>query len=148
MGHQLCHITIIRTVQKHAAEAGMTLLHLNVSAEYLETSSSRSREHLNSVFSRVSYGYNNRFNTSLSMKLTALLLYLRTQMEVFSRHFGRICFKRRMLQRKDWISIIKLRTSYGLTGNNSVGRYDYQGLWALNMLYNGEAAGIPYTGTK
>ncbi|MEZ5103451.1 MAG: hypothetical protein R2757_03065 [Draconibacterium sp.] len=39
---------------------------------------------------------------------------------------------------------MKLRTSYGLTGNNSVDDMTIR-LWALSNSYNGEAAGIPYT---
>lgn len=123
------------------------IITLNASTEYTGASSSRSRENLNSVFGRVTYGFNNKFNTSISLRADgSSALSAGNKWRYFPGiSAGYIISEEQFMNSIDWISLFKVRTSYGMTGNNNVGRYDYQGIWSLNSSYNGEAAGSPST---
>jgi hypothetical protein len=44
---------------------------------------------------------------------------------------------------QDVVSFLKLRASYGITGNNNIPAYKYLSTYALNKLYQGQVAGSP-----
>lgn len=123
------------------------IITLNVATEYVGASSSRTREHLNSVFGRINYGFANKLNTSISLRSDgSSALSAGNKWRFFPGiSAGYIISEEEFMKNIDWLSLAKLRASYGMTGNNNVGRYDYQGLWSLNNSYDGEAAGSPST---
>ena len=53
---------------------------------------------------------------------------------------GWIMSSENFMQGIDWINNLKLRVSYGQTGNNNVGYYDALGLYATTTNYDGEAS--------
>lgn len=120
------------------------IITLNASTEYIGASSSREKEKLNSFFGRVSYGFNERWNTSVSFRADgSSVLY--HKWKVFPGvSTGYVLSEESFMKELDWWSLAKIRLSYGLTGNNNVtGRYAYQGLWSLNSSYDGAPVGTP-----
>ena len=47
------------------------------------------------------------------------------------------------MQGQDIVSFLKLRASYGVTGNNNIPAYKYLSTYALNKLYQNQVAGSP-----
>lgn len=120
------------------------IITLNASTEYLGASSSREKERLNSFFGRMSYGFDNRWNTTLSFRGDGSSV-LSSKWKFFPGvSTGYVLSEEEFIKNISWLDLTKVRVSYGLTGNNNVlGRYAYQGLWSLNSSYNGEAVGTP-----
>ena len=47
------------------------------------------------------------------------------------------------MKQQDVVSFLKLRASYGVTGNNNIPAYKYLSTYALNKLYQGQVGGSP-----
>jgi TonB-linked SusC/RagA family outer membrane protein len=101
---------------------------------------------LSSLFSRVNYDYNNRYYFTGSVR--------RDGSSVFGADtkFGTFyalgaswrLTQENFLKDVSWLSELKLKASYGTSGNNRIDRYASQGLYALGSNYEG-LPGITYS---
>ncbi|TYR37549.1 TonB-dependent receptor [Sphingobacterium phlebotomi] len=121
------------------------IITLNASSEYLGASSSRERERLSSTFGRISYGYMSKYLLSASLRIDASSKFSNDGRVGYfpGVSAGYVISEEDFLKESDWLRFLKVRASYGLTGNNAVGRYDYQGLWSISNIYHGGAAATP-----
>ena len=104
------------------------------------------QKRLSSYFGKLSYSYNDKYFLQAS--------YRRDGSSVFGVEnrwgdFYSIGTAWRLKQEKflanvKWIDELKLRASYGTSGNDQIGRYEAQGLFGLGFNYNGQS-GISYT---
>lgn len=119
---------------------------LNSSSIYESSSSAREQETLNSLFGRVSYNYKMKVLLSGTLRADASSKFADTDRWGYfpAVSAGYILSEEAFMKDNvQWLSLLKLRTSYGLTGNNSVGRYSYQGVWQPTDPYLGEVSFIP-----
>lgn len=121
------------------------IITLNASSEYLGNSSTRAREKLLSAFGRVSYNYKSKLLFSGTLRSDGSSKFSKSNQVGFfpGASIGYILSEEKFLNDLSWMSFLKVRGSYGLTGNNSVGRFDYQGVWSISGVYNGQAASTP-----
>ncbi|MFD2554807.1 SusC/RagA family TonB-linked outer membrane protein [Sphingobacterium tabacisoli] len=121
------------------------IITLNASSEYLGASSTRERERLNSTFGRISYSFKSKYLLSGSLRIDASSKFINDRRVGYfpGVSAGYLISEEEFLKKQTWINQLKIRTSYGLTGNNAVGRYDYQGLWSIANIYDGGAAATP-----
>lgn len=105
-----------------------------------------SQKRLESYFTRGNYSYNNRYFLEASFR--------RDGSSVFGaeNRFGNFyavggawrLSQEEFLKNITWVNELKLRASYGTSGNDRIGRYDAQGLYGLGYNYEGQS-GISYT---
>lgn len=110
-------------------------------------SSFRGDYRFTSIFSRVSYSYNSRYLFSLS--------YRRDGSSRFgpdNRHgnFGAISAgwvfsDESFADGSDWLSLGKLRGSYGIVGNDQIGNFQFVGSWTGSANYLDRSATAPNT---
>lgn len=121
---------------------------LNSSSVYESATSLRERETLNSLFGRVSYNYKMKLLLSASMRADGSSKFAKGNRWGYfpGVSVGYVMSEEDYIKNSlPWISLLKLRTSYGLTGNNSVGRYSYQGEWKPGDSYLGSVGFMPST---
>ena len=104
------------------------------------------QKRLESYFTRANYSYNNRYFLEASFR--------RDGSSVFGtdNRFGNFyavggawrLSQEDFLREVSWLNELKLRASYGTSGNDRIGRYDAQGLYALGSNYEGQS-GISYS---
>jgi TonB-linked SusC/RagA family outer membrane protein len=122
------------------------LMTQNSSSVYKSSSSNRERELLNSAFGRVTYSYKSKLMSSFSLRADGSSKFAKGYRWGYfpGVSVGYIISEEEFMKGIDWLSLVKLRASYGLTGNNSVGRYTYQGVWRpIGDSYLGETAFAP-----
>ena len=100
-----------------------------------------SQKRLSSYFGRLSYDYDDKYFLQASFR--------RDGSSVFGANnrwgnFYSVGVAWRLTQEKflsdvNWIDELKLRASYGTSGNDQIGRYDSQGLYSLGFNYQGQA---------
>lgn len=110
------------------------------------TTSSFTQKRLSSYFSRLEYNYNTKYYLSGSLR--------RDGSSVFGadKKYGTFYSvggawrigKESFLAGAKWIDELKLRASYGTSGNDRIDRYASQGLYGLGKNYEGQS-GINYT---
>jgi TonB-linked SusC/RagA family outer membrane protein len=121
---------------------------LNSSSVYESATSSRERETLNSLFGRLSYNYKMKLLLSASMRADGSSKFAKGNRWGYfpGVSVGYVMSEEDFMKNSlSWVSLFKLRTSYGLTGNNSVGRYSYQGEWKPGDSYLGSVGFTPST---
>lgn len=99
-----------------------------------------------SYFTRLNYDLANKYYISLGLR--------RDGSSVFGSNYKYGTFysvgaswrisEETFLKNITWINNLKLRTSYGTSGNDQIGRYDALGLFGLGPAYDG-VAGLTYT---
>lgn len=117
----------------------------NVASEYTKVSSSREKELMNSYFARISYNYMSKYMVTFTVRADGS--------SKFARHnrwaafpgisLGYLITEEDFMENIQWLSNLKIRASLGQTGNNAVGRYDYQGIWSGGSTYLGETSYSP-----
>ncbi|MBC7417824.1 MAG: TonB-dependent receptor [Pedobacter sp.] len=105
-------------------------------------SSYYTQKRLESYFSRANYSYNNKYFFEGSFR--------RDGSSVFgaNNRYGNFyavggawrLSQEDFVKNIAWINELKLRASYGTSGNDQIGRYDAQGLYALGNNYEGSSA--------
>ncbi len=119
---------------------------LNSSSVYESATSSRELETLNSLFGRVSYNYKMKLLLSATMRADGSSKFAKGNRWGYfpGVSLGYVVSEEDFIKNSmPWVSLLKLRTSYGLTGNNSVSRYAYQGVWKPSDPYMGNVAFTP-----
>lgn len=121
------------------------LMTANVSSKYNGIDSTREKERLNSVFGRISYSYMMKYLLGLTLRADASSKFADGHRWGYFPGIsaGYVMSEENFMKDINWLSLLKFRGSYGLTGNNSVGRYTYQGVWSPSESYMGEAGFTP-----
>jgi TonB-linked SusC/RagA family outer membrane protein len=108
--------------------------------------SSFTEKRLSSYFSRVTYDYNNKYFFSGSLRRDGSSIFGENNKwgTFYSVGGAWRISNEDFLKDITFIDELKIRGSYGTSGNDRIGRYDAQGLYALGRNYEGQA-GIAYT---
>jgi len=98
-------------------------------------------------FGRFSYDYLKKYMLSLTFREDASSRFANGQQWGFfpGASVGWVISDEPFMKRISMINNLKLRTSYGQTGNNSIGLYDAQGIYSTNTKYYGMAGITPST---
>lgn len=99
-----------------------------------------------SYFARVTYDYDERYVLNATVRADGSSRFgENNRYGVFpSGSFGWVISNEPFLKGSKKVSLLKLRLSYGLTGNAEIGNFDYKGLYAVGA-YNGSSAIFPST---
>lgn len=98
-----------------------------------------------SYFSRLNYKFMDRYLVALSGRFDASSRFGPNSRWGFfpAASVGWIVSEEKFLQDSKWLSFLKLKASYGLTGNAEIGNYPWQGLWSGNGAYASIPGQIP-----
>ena len=124
------------------------LTELSAGSSITEASSSFADRRLFSVFSRLNYGFRDKYYLTASIRRDGASEFgENNRWGTFGSIGGSwIISEESFMDDFEFIDILKLRASYGTTGNNSIGAYAAQGLLGFSSAfdYNG-AGGSTYT---
>jgi len=114
---------------------------LNAAPLKLDASTARSEDALLSMFGRISYDFNKRYLLGASLRRDGSSRFAEDNRWGYfpGVSAGWVVSEEEFLKSVSTISTLKLRASYGQTGNNSVGRYDYAGVYSVGNNYYGMA---------
>lgn len=117
---------------------------LNAAPEKLEAYTYRTDEALLGYFARLTYDYNKKYLASLSLRRDASSRFAKENRVGYfpGISFGWIASEEEFLK-NSLTNTVKLRTSWGQTGNNSVGLYDAWGRYGVGNNYGNEAGVFP-----
>ncbi len=116
------------------------LIELNLAATPQKVGSITDKERLISYFGRLNYDYKNRYYVSLSARRDGSSRFAPGHQygTFWSAGFNWRVNEEDFLKSYEWINDLKLRASYGTSGNNiSDYLYGYQGLYSSGNNYNG-----------
>lgn len=119
----------------------------SVASSELKIGGTSTLEYFNSLISQVNYNYDKRYFLTASFRAdqssnfppennTAYFPSVAASWLVSNENF----FKENV----SFIDMLKLRTSYGVTGDPDIGASRYMGLFSLSSQYNNNSAAIPY----
>ena len=119
----------------------------SVASSELKIGGTSTLEYFNSLISQVNYNYDKRYFLTASFRAdqssnfppennTAYFPSVAASWMVSNENF----FKENI----SFIDMLKLRTSYGVTGDPDIGASRYMGLFSLSSQYNNNSAAIPY----
>ncbi len=97
------------------------------------------------AFIQASYDYGKRYFITASYRTEGSSLFAsKTRVGHFpSVAASWLISNEEFMKGQDVVSFLKLRASYGLTGNNNIPAFQYLGTYALNKLYQNQVAGSP-----
>ncbi|WP_162418881.1 SusC/RagA family TonB-linked outer membrane protein [Cyclobacterium roseum] len=104
---------------------------LESAAEIVEGTSTFTNFTFLSYFSRINYKLDNRYLMTLSARYDASSRFGENNRYGFfpAGSLGWILTEEAFLKGKEGLSLLKLRTSYGITGNAEIGNFDHLGLY-------------------
>lgn len=119
---------------------------LNAAPDVTAASTTRTEEVLASVFARASYNYKNKYLVSASLRRDGSSRFGANNKWAYfpGVSVGWVLSEEHFLKKNPTLSFLKLRSSFGQTGNNGVGLYTAQGAYTATYKYN-NAAGIVNT---
>lgn len=114
-------------------------------AEIYEGTSTLSENSFVSYFARTNFDISNKFLVSLSGRVDGSSRFGENNRYGFfpAASAGYILSNEDFLANSNLISFLKLRASYGLTGNAGIGNYDHLGLYQSGA-YNNQAGLVPF----
>jgi len=120
---------------------------LNAAPNKLDASTAKTEEALIGMFGRLNYSYLNRYLLQASIRRDGSSRFgTNNKWGIFPGvSLGWIVSEESFLAGITPISNLKLRGSYGLTGNNNIGLYTSQGSYSVSDKYAGNAAIIAST---
>ncbi|SEB17733.1 SusC/RagA family TonB-linked outer membrane protein [Pedobacter hartonius] len=103
--------------------------------------SARTEEAIISYFGRANYSYLNRYLFSLTMRADASSKFSKENRWGYfpAGSAAWIVSDENFWGHKNTVNFLKLRTSYGLTGNNGIGLFDTYGSYINGVKYNGNS---------
>jgi TonB-linked SusC/RagA family outer membrane protein len=118
---------------------------LNASSLLVSSTSTREREVLNSAFGRVTYNYMQKYLLSFTLRADGSSKFAENNRWGYfpGASLAYVVSDEDFMKNINWLSLMKVRTSYGVTGNNAVGRYDYQGVFTSGSSYLLQSAFSP-----
>ncbi len=114
----------------------------------------RTNEALVSYFGRANYSFLDRYYLSFTMRADASSKFSKENRWGYfpAGSFGWIVSDEKFWGDNNKINLLKMRASYGLTGNNGIGLYDTYGSYTSGLKYNGnstiELGTMPNLGLK
>ncbi|MGN6418078.1 MAG: SusC/RagA family TonB-linked outer membrane protein [Pseudobacter sp.] len=104
--------------------------------------SSKTREVLISYFGRVNYSYLDRYLLGFTMRTDGSSKFSKTNRWGYfpGVSAGWIVSEEKFWKASDWFSTLKVRGSYGLTGNNAIGLFATGGSYSTSGKYNNAAS--------
>ena len=106
-------------------------------------SDSRAEESFNSLFTTLSYDFDNKYFLDASYRADASSKFAPGHRWGHFYSFGGMwnLKNENFLKDVDWLNQLQARATYGLVGNSTgVGSYDYYGLFGTGSLYNGQSS--------
>lgn len=103
--------------------------------------SNKTQEVLISYFGRANYSYKDRYLLSFTVRTDGSSKFAKdTRWGYFpAASAGWIASEESFWDRNSWFNLLKVRGSYGLTGNNAIGLYDAYGSYSTSGIYDGNA---------
>jgi TonB-linked SusC/RagA family outer membrane protein len=97
------------------------------------------------MFAKADYNYNQRYFFSSSIRRDGSSRFGASNRwgTFYSVGGGWVASNESFLANVSQVQFLRLRTSYGLTGNAAIGDFSYAGLYTYGRDYNGVAGGIP-----
>ncbi len=107
--------------------------------------SSRTQYAFNSYFGRVNYDYQNKYFLSASLRRDGSSRFGPDKRwgTFWSVGGGYVLSEEAFMENVNFINFLKLRTSYGITGNASIGNFPWAGLWGFGRAYDGNPGAAP-----
>ena len=119
----------------------LALTQNNLEQQTRSTDSWHARERILSSFGRVNYDYNEKYLTSFTVRRDGYSRLIGdNQYGVFPAvSVGWLLHKESFMEStKNWLSFLKLRSSWGMNGNiGGIGTYELQGSYGSQTAYNG-----------
>lgn len=114
---------------------------LNASSEISNASTNITEEVLIGSFGRINYDYDEKYLLSASFRADGSSRFAEDNRWGFfpGFSFAWIISEESFLEENRTISLLKLRSSLGFTGNNSVGLFDAFGIYRADQFYGGNA---------
>lgn len=114
---------------------------INAAPDLIHSSTNITEEALLGAFGRVMYDYDEKYLFSATFRADGSSRFAEENRWGFfpGGSAAWVISEEPLIQRINAISLLKLRASYGLTGNNSVGLYDAYGVYNLSQSYAGNA---------
>lgn len=103
--------------------------------------SARTKEAIVSYFGRTNYSYLNRYFVSFTMRADVSSKFSKENRWGYfpAGSAAWIVSDENFWNQKNTVNLLKLRASYGLTGNNGIGLYDTYGSYTNGVRYNGNS---------
>ncbi len=99
---------------------------------------------MESFLSQVNYNFKNKYFLTASYRIDAASNFPKNNRIA---HFPGVSaswlVSKEKFMDKKWLDVLKIRTSFGITGDPNIGEHQYLGLFGLNSHYNGNSAAIP-----
>ena len=98
-----------------------------------------------SIFGRVNYDFKNKLFASASIRRDGSSRFGPNNRygTFWSVGGGYTISEEGFMQNVGVINLLKLRASYGITGNAGIGNFDYAGLWGFTPVYDGNGGAAP-----
>ena len=99
---------------------------------------------MESLLSQLNYNYNHKYFLSASYRMDRASNFQKNnQSAYFPGVSASWLVSNEKFMDKDWMDQLKLRASYGITGDPNIGAHQYLDLFGLDSHYNGNSAAIP-----
>ncbi len=114
-------------------------------ASKTNASSSSTSSTLLSYFARLNYKLNDKYLLTLSGRIDGSSRFGANHQYGFfpAGSVGWIVTKENFLSNIKWLNFLKLKASYGVTGNENIGDFESRGLYSGTGAYGGQAGQIP-----
>lgn len=118
---------------------------LNAAPEKLDASTYRTEEALLGIFGRLTYDYQKKYLLGISLRRDGSSRFAEENRIGYfpGASIGWIATEEEFLSNNPTVNTLKLRGSWGQTGNNSVGLYTSAGVYQVGNNYNGMAGVLP-----
>lgn len=118
------------------AGSGFTYYRLNElsNAANQLTASSRQENTTASIYAQATYNFNNKYFASVSTRYDAASIFGNDVNSTINNSFGLgwLISKEKLFNNKKWIDMLRVRVSYGTTGNSRIGSYAARGLYTFS----------------
>lgn len=118
---------------------------LNSASAEFAISGSKSDYAFVSLFSRANYNYNSKYFLSASVRRDGSSRFGADNRwgTFYSVGGSWLVSNEEFLDKADFLNLLKIRSSWGLTGNAAIGDFPSRGLYVYGQDYNGSPGGIP-----
>jgi TonB-linked SusC/RagA family outer membrane protein len=118
---------------------------LSSGAKKIQATSSSTEHSLLSYFLRANYKFNDKYLVALSGRYDGSSRFGANHRYGFfpAGSVGWILTKERFLENVQWLNFLKLKASYGLTGNQEIPDFAAKGLYSGGAAYGGQAGQTP-----
>lgn len=123
----------------------LTLRTLASAAEAFEATASQTQFNFASYFTRFIYDYDSKYFAQFSLRRDGSSRFGNNNRwgTFYSVGLGWAINNESFMQDMDQINLLKLRTSFGTTGNAGIGNFDSRGLYGFGRDYDGQPGGFP-----